>query len=333
MTINDREQVFEDKKLTPIFIIGLPRSGSKLTRGLLNNHNDIYIQNAESNFIPYFIRKYGKSPNFHSIKNRNKIVKDLNKSTYFQNLHVELFKNEDFSEILKSNSWPLIFKYLLNEIANPEKDNRFFGDKTPGYMSKIELISGLFSNAKFIHIIRDPRDQVLSSRSLWGKNIYRSAQSWRDNIKKVRIDVLNNMNIEYIEIKYEELLKDTEVVINNLCKFLDCTFCPKMLELNVATEGKGVHSKKTTISHHNSDKFYTLLTKKEIKRIEELTLDVLIDLGYPLTNKDVTIKRLNNIENFIYRFIDMYKLTLFHIFDKGFLKGLRYLYYFNKYKS
>ena len=44
----------------PLFIVGLPRSGTKLLRSLLNNHPEIGIPGAESQFLPYLYRRWAQ---------------------------------------------------------------------------------------------------------------------------------------------------------------------------------------------------------------------------------------------------------------------------------
>ena len=47
----------------PLFIIGMPRSGTKLLRGLLGQHPRVRIPTAETEFLPFldrWVRTHGK---------------------------------------------------------------------------------------------------------------------------------------------------------------------------------------------------------------------------------------------------------------------------------
>ena len=44
----------------PIFIIGMPRSGTKLLRALLINHPNIGIPSIETEFLPYWVKNWNK---------------------------------------------------------------------------------------------------------------------------------------------------------------------------------------------------------------------------------------------------------------------------------
>lgn len=53
----------------PIFISGMPRSGTKLLRDILNNHSKISIPDSETHFIPEFIRAFGMEYNLNDVNN------------------------------------------------------------------------------------------------------------------------------------------------------------------------------------------------------------------------------------------------------------------------
>ena len=57
--------------LSPVFIIGMPRSGTKLLRELLNSHSRIEIPSGETEFLPYWVSnwsKYGDLSNFQTFR-------------------------------------------------------------------------------------------------------------------------------------------------------------------------------------------------------------------------------------------------------------------------
>jgi len=43
----------------PLFILGMPRSGTKLLRDLLNRNPKIGVPTSETDFIPYLIKPFG----------------------------------------------------------------------------------------------------------------------------------------------------------------------------------------------------------------------------------------------------------------------------------
>ena len=99
--------------------------------------------------------------------------------------------------------------YML--YAQREGKSRY-GDKTPGYVQETR-IQRVLPEARFVHIIRDGRDVSLSHmRMNWGPETYaQSARLWRNRIRKAR-KTAPSIN-HYMEIKFEDLVADTEGVL------------------------------------------------------------------------------------------------------------------------
>jgi Sulfotransferase family len=103
-----------------------------------------------------------------------------------------------------------------------------YGDKTPLYCEHIDAIRASLPEARFIHIIRDGRDTALSLRPLWfapGKDITSLANQWQRLVRKAR----STAGEDYLEIRYERLLTDTERVLREICSFIELPFDSAML--------------------------------------------------------------------------------------------------------
>jgi len=68
----------------PLFIVGLPRSGTKLLRGLLNEHSKIGIPDIESEFLPYWISNWSRYGSLSSISNLKKFYRLMQMMPYFR---------------------------------------------------------------------------------------------------------------------------------------------------------------------------------------------------------------------------------------------------------
>jgi hypothetical protein len=107
-----------------------------------------------------------------------------------------------------------------------------WGDKTPFYLDHMVLIQNLVPEARFVHVIRDGRDAALSIKDLWfGPNSLRDAAVWwKRAIEGARRqkDGLSH----YLEIRYEDLVRDTEPTLRRICQFLDLSWDPAMLSFH-----------------------------------------------------------------------------------------------------
>lgn len=105
------------------------------------------------------------------------------------------------------------------------------GDKTPLYALEMPAIRSLLPEARFIHIIRDGRDMALSLRKMWfapSKDMAALARYWMQIVTTARAEGRNCD--AYIELRYEDLLVDTEANLRTICRFLQLDFHPCMLE-------------------------------------------------------------------------------------------------------
>ena len=307
-----------------LFIVGMPRSGTKLFRDLLNQHPEISIPEVETHFLPMFIKRYGLNFNFNSV-NKDKLLKSFLNTTFYWNVKKNgLFTDEDF--FLKYEdvkSWAdfnyLIFSHFSSKTVNTKM---IFGDKTPGYLNHIDLINKLHSNAKFIHINRDPRDYCLSVKNIWNKSIYRACQNWQRSIgrsEKYNTELPNN----YMEIKYEDLIQNTEETQKKICFFLKIPYRLEMTRLKKSAENYGAAKGTTKVLSNNSNKYFKKLSRKELKKIEELCFDQLTRLNYNL-HYGTKLIRLNYFQDFYLKLYDFVNSLVFHTKEKGIITGIKY---------
>src|SRR5262249_32678770 len=95
--------------------------------------------------------------------------------------------------LCKQHHWPGVLEGLFHcvheqEIADPPRpwDEILWGDKTPAYMAELPLLATLYPGARFVHLVRDPRDCVLSTQEAWGNTPLRTAQEGADRVRRCR---------------------------------------------------------------------------------------------------------------------------------------------------
>lgn len=110
-----------------------------------------------------------------------------------------------------------------------------YADKTPGYVRELPLLAELFPEARFVHIIRDGRDVVLSLMEMdWARSqapdgIGTMAAFWKRNIESAFQARRALGPGRYHEVRYEQLVSDPEAVLKVACSFLDLPYEPGML--------------------------------------------------------------------------------------------------------
>ena len=212
-----RQIMKTDSFTGPIFIIGIGRSGTKLLRDLLNQNTKIGIPIAESNFIPKVINRFGNPPNFQNDSEFNTFYEEYTKTSFFWWMKkFECVMGKDFLEKeIDKTSWGSIFEVILRYHVLPGRDKDFiWGDKTPSYLYHIDILKDLYPQARFLHIIRDPRDCCLSTRNAWGTNLFSVADRWRRGVEVARKSG-GHLGGSYIEVYYESLLDDPKKTLTS----------------------------------------------------------------------------------------------------------------------
>ena len=319
----------EQKFGGPLFIVGMPRSGTKLLRDLLNRHPRVGIPLSESQFIPHFAARFPPDANSSSasVDFIDQFHTMLAQTVFYQNMR-RITGREITREQLADNvddcSLGSVFKAVLQYYAPADCDeNPIWGDKTPAYMMHIPLLQSIFPDARFLHIIRDFRDCSLSISRAWSQNIERAAEKWRRCIAVAREDGAR-IGDSYMEIKYRDLLLKPEDTLQRVCTFIDCRFIPDMLSLKEPREGLGDAKGYTTIKSDNLDKYEERLTKDKIKRLEEICYPMARQLGFPC-HSATQFRPLHPIHFLALGVRDRLASIVIYARRKGVIRGVRYL--------
>jgi hypothetical protein len=106
-----------------------------------------------------------------------------------------------------------------------------WGCQTPRYVREIGRLHRLFPGAKFIHLIRDARDVYMSlhAKGWWGGDLVSLARYWSEHVSSGFEQGADLPPGLYVNVRYEDLVRDTEGVLRQVCGFLGEDFLPGML--------------------------------------------------------------------------------------------------------
>ncbi len=308
----------------PMFIVGAPRSGTKLLRTLLNNHPDISLGH-EGNFIPRFVNHFGLTADLSQPQLWRKIYDQFIRSAFYTTPESKAvsFSEADFLEALAARqnpTWADVFEILLRPYG-PKPHAHIYGDKSHGYLNDVELLRAVFPHVRLIFLVRDPRDQALSAADIWNRHPLRSAQLWA-NVAQRAVRAGLDTSPDALTVRYEDLTNSTEDELKHICTFLALEPVPEMhLLLNPAeSERKGRQLKTVTRQHA---KYRDLLSPKMIKDISEITLPYLATYNYPAEGA-VRHRQLGRLQRRLLGYRDGLASLNFHIKQKGLQKGTVY---------
>jgi hypothetical protein len=279
-TSTGRREPNESRGPRPLFLVGMPRSGTKLLRSVLNNHPAIAIATSETEFLPNWIRGWShwgdinRKERFHAF--------------FLWNLSFPFFQNQRRKGALidegrwfhacRSFDLAEVFYQLIRHHIGDKPDLAYWGDKSPGYTFWIDELNHAFPEARFVHIVRDPRDYAASMRQAWGRNVSRAAQQWKEGTLHVQ-QAAAGQAIRLFTVHFEDLLKSPADTIQRLCTFLQIDYRAQMLEVG-RVESVGDAAGRTGIVADNASKFDSKLSALDIKRIESICGQHMRSFGY-----------------------------------------------------
>jgi hypothetical protein len=225
----------EDKldNLTVLFIVGKGRSGTTLLQLLLDAHPNMIIP-IESRFFINLYSKY-KNKKKWSASTIASFLSDL-----FTDNKIQLWKlnRNQLKRTLLAHAHLLNFNravklvYLSYPSPFEKKQLLLVGDKNPVNTLFLNSIHQVFPKAKYVHMLRNCGDNVLSHRRVFKQqNVVLIAQKW----------VLYNRIISAFKAKrpeqvytlrYEDLVMTPEVELKKLMHFLAIPYSPEVLNFH-----------------------------------------------------------------------------------------------------
>jgi hypothetical protein len=268
----------------PLFVVGMPRSGTKLIRDLLRGHSRIRIPPAETNFLPRWAEEWHRYGDLSNRKSFSAFYRRSLRLPYFlfmqeHTTRPPLAEEVWFAACRRFEPADVFEALVRHDVGAPPESNLIWGDKSPDYTNHVDLLAALFPSARVIHIVRDVRDCCLSLRKTWGKSMIRAAQRWADGVTKAHHDA-ELLAGRYLELRYEDLLSDPMRELRRCCDFLGLAFEPSMAQLRFASEDLGDAKGARDVLPGNTRKFVHALDSQTKARIEEVAAPGLRKFGY-----------------------------------------------------
>lgn len=203
-----------NKKLTPIFIVGMPRSGTTLLEQILSTHQSVYGA--------------GELVDLNDVI--QDAIKDVLSDSYAQPFITGV-------ELLTEQQIKSIGKNYLERIWKLSPKSIFITDKMPANFFYIGLIYLALPGAKVIHAMRDPMDSCFSCYS----RLFNDTMEFAYDLDSLGLYYKRYMTLMahwrsvlpanfILDVSYEELVKDTEGQARRILEYVGLPWDDKCLE-------------------------------------------------------------------------------------------------------
>lgn len=206
-----------------VFIVGCQRSGTSWVQELVASHPK--VRSGQESFV--FARYLGTQ-----IRSWRNELEDTAKGRGGDGLQC-YFTDEEFRSILTQ-----YMESLLRPMTQQLKQGELFVEKTPDHSLYISEILELLPEARFIHVLRDPRDvaasMIVASKtwaSGWApKTGAGAAKWWKKRVLAIRESTKNLDSKQFLEVKYEDIRASPASSMTTLLNFLGLTWGTQEIE-------------------------------------------------------------------------------------------------------
>jgi len=302
----------------PVFICGHPKAGTSLMRSMLDSHPQLVVYPEET----LFFRRYLPEANGKSLEGKVGLAEQLLIHIFQWNSkdpphHQAGYPDRDYARSIsfdrvRENMIALLdSKYETNgDLLSAavlafgltrglvSNNTQWWVEKSPYNELYFEKIMSWWPEAKFIHLIRDPRDNFASyhrkhgewTASFFAENWVRSTKKGLSNLKKVG-------DSYYWMLRYEDLVTQPEDVIQKVCAFLsidDHATLRIPTRNGQAWRGNSMFAEQfEQVSTAPIGRWEMDLDLQSVFIIQKICGKVMRELGYQLTvmpKKDISIK-------------------------------------------
>jgi hypothetical protein len=204
------------------FAVGMNRSGTTLLRMMLDAHPELTIP-PETHFVPSLIKAVREEGTPEAALAAMKGHREWADFGFSDEEVLGWFRALD--DLRPGDAVRAFYEAYARRVGKPR-----WGDKTPKYVMSMPLIQRAMPEVHFIHVIRDGRDVALSvlDRTVRDIDAAHVAGRWKKKVSTAR-EVAQRLE-HYLEIRYEDLILDTEPTLHQVCEFIELDWDPAMLE-------------------------------------------------------------------------------------------------------
>jgi hypothetical protein len=297
-----------------IFIVGVSRSGTTLTRRILDRHSRIGLV-TENHYLGhllawegarYYFRRLGDLADDDTVRRlveliysgelqRRSRLREL--SPYWRWLTAKVPRQDIEAYLLASDrSERGIFEAFLRIYAD-RRGKAIIGEKTPAHLDYVETLLEWFPDGRVIHCMRDPRAIFVSELRRRREHAmgvpYRQLASvpalleqfvllqvvwaWARAVHRHR-QLQRRYPDRYRLLRFEDLVSTPQRTLDELCAFLSVQPEARMLEQKVTSKGARVGE--TGIDTAAADRWRSRIGPRAKRAMELLLGRRLVEMGY-----------------------------------------------------
>lgn len=287
-------QAIPSGNLRPVVVAGVGRSGTSLVQAMLHAHPAV-------SFLPetHFFRRY-VGPKLTSalwcLRGPDRFAERLGSDPEFDRagfrpsrLLAPFLSGEESFQPARAYRRLLALHGRNDEVT-------IVGDKDPRLIDYFPALQRLVPRVRVVHVIRDPRDVLVSRReAAWSRDRSDASHllAYRAQMRRGRTTGRRYLGDRYLELRYEDLLREPEGTLSRLCEHVGVQYHSAMMSFGepageLVTDEEWQWKKETTgpLKRDNIANWKNELTRRTLRMVERICIDPFPDLGYSTAATD-----------------------------------------------
>jgi len=203
-----------------------------------------------------------------------------------------------------------------------------WGDKTPGYIEVLPQLAEIFPASLFIHLHRDGRDVTKSfqERRWFGPWLHDNAREWCEMMECDERWERSQVRDRILQVRYADLVLETERTVRDICAFLSEQFEPQMLSWQrnldtlIPSRERPIHQKLMQMPEpSNVSRWKREMSVREILVCEAFMATHLRRLGYELKYRNAAWAPVFMLTRWYCRLV----LPILHLLQAAFRRLVR----------
>ncbi len=216
------------------FVIGIWRSGTTMLREILDMSDE--VKTLPEHFV--LLNHLAKSSNFNESR-RSEMLQSILANQDF--LH---FAKPDVEQLKASFSNSTDFESAINiayqSCLSPHDTPSVIIDKNPIYSYYLPELLSLFPKAKFVWMLREPKDNCISrsKHKIQHFSNFSYLASWWNQTNYLIAKEAKNYPERFLLVNYDAMCENPEDYTKQICDFLEINYNEEMLNFRKNKEEK-----------------------------------------------------------------------------------------------
>lgn len=256
----------------PVFVVGAERSGSTLLRLMLDQHPRLSFPH-QLEFAVDWVSDRGDFPEIDVFRDK------LHEDPVFlrSGFQLRTALHQDYASLARD----------FLEQRRGEAD--FVGGTVHRNFHRLQFV---WPNARYIHLVRDPRAVARSSVNMgWDGNVWFAADRWIEAEETWEALAQALPSDRCMTVKYEDLVRDPQSELTRICEFLGIEFDPAMLEFHERSTYEAISPKFT--------ESWRKLDPEMLALLEHKLGPWLHRRGYPFSTADREPSRVDRVRLYV----------------------------------